>query len=104
MRIIALYNLKAGVTAGDFEDWARTRDLPVVRSLPAVDDFQIYRTTGLMGGDGTPPYAYAEVIDVPDMEGLDKDMATEAVQALLGEFAGFAEAPVFMLTEALSLV
>lgn len=103
MRIIVLFNLKAGVSAGDFEDWAKTRDLPVVGALPSVDDFLIYRTTGLMGGDGAPPYGYVEIIDVADMEGFDKDVATAAVQEVLGEFAGFAEAPVFMLTEALSV-
>lgn len=104
MRIIVLFNLKPGVGASDFEDWAKARDLPVIGALPSVDEFQIYRTTGLIGSDGAPPYGYVEVIDVPDMEGFDKDMATAAVQEVLGEFDGFAEAPLFMLTEALSLV
>ena len=104
MRIIVLFNLKDGVAAADFDDWAKTRDLPVVRALPSVDDFQVYRTTGLYGSAGAAPFAYVEVIDVPDMEGFDKDMATEAMQAVMKEFDGFAEPPVLMLTEALSLV
>ena len=104
MRIIVLFNLKAGISAGDFEDWAKARDLPVVGALPSVDDFLIYRTTGLMGGEGAPPYGYVEIIDVADIEGFDKDVASAAVQEVLEEFSGFADAPAFMLTESLSLV
>lgn len=104
MRIIMLFNLKTGVSAGEFEAWARARDLPVVGALPSVDAFQVYRTTGLYGREGTPPYGYVEVIDVADMKGFDKDTGSEAVQALLAEFSGFAEAPVVMLTEALGVV
>ncbi|KAB7646541.1 REDY-like protein HapK [Polymorphobacter fuscus] len=104
MRIIALFNLKPGIDAADFEDWAKARNLPVVRAQPSIEEFQLYRTTGLMRADGAPPYAYVQVIDVPDMEGYDKDAASEAMQAVQDEFGERAEAPVFMLTEALSLV
>ena len=104
MRIIVLFNLKAGVGADAYEDWAKARDMPGVRALPSVDDFQVYRATGLLGSDGKPPYAYIEIIDVPDMEGFGKDVASEAIQAVAAEFQAFADAPAFILTEALSLV
>jgi hypothetical protein len=104
MRIIVLFNLKPGVAATAYEEWAKKRDIPGVRALPSVDDFQVYRATGLLGSDGKPPYAYVEVIDVADMDGFGKDVGSTAIQAVAAEFASFADAPAFILTEALSLV
>ena len=104
MRIIVLFNLLPGVGVDAYESWAKARDLPGVRALPSVDDFQVYRATGLLGSDAAPPYTYIEIIDVADMEGFGKDVASAAIQAVAAEFAGFADAPAFILTEALSLV
>lgn len=104
MRLIVLFNLKPGVTVDDYENWAKAHDLPMVRSLPSVDDFQVYRTKGMFGSDAAAPYAYIEVIDVADMDGFDKDLAGAAVQANMAAFGGFADAPAIILTEALSLV
>ena len=104
MRMIVLFNLKAGVSVDDYEVWAKARDIPIVRAMPSVDDFQVYRTTGLFGSTAAPPYAYIEVIDVADMDGFDKDIASAAMQDNMTDFAGFADAPAIMLTEALSLV
>jgi REDY-like protein HapK len=103
MRIIVLFNLLPGVGPAAYEEWAKKRDIPAVRALPSVDDFQVYRATGLLGSDAKPPYAFIEIIDVADMEGFGKDVASAAVQAVAAEFRTFADTPVFMLTEALSL-
>lgn len=101
MRIVVLFNLKAGVEAGDYEAWAKSRDIPSVRSLPSIDDFQVYRTTGLLGVDGSSPYQYIEIIDVADMAGFFTDVAGETSKTVAAEFQIFADAPVFMLTEQL---
>lgn len=101
MRIIVLFNLKAGVDAGVYERWARTTDIPGVNALGSVADFQVYRATGLLVSDAAPPYAYIEVIDVADMDGFGADVAGEAVQKVAAEFQQFADNPQFILTEAL---
>mgnify|MGYP000668011295 CR=1 FL=1 len=49
MRLLVLFNLKPGVSPEDYEHWAKTRDMPTVRSLPSIDDFRAYRVTGLLG-------------------------------------------------------
>jgi len=103
MRIIVLFNLKPGVTATDYEDWARSRDIPGVRSLPSVDDFTVLRTIGVLGGTAKAPFDYVEIIEVADMDGFGTDIATDASQAVAAEFEGFADAPVFMVTEELGL-
>lgn len=101
MRIIVLFNLKPGVDVASYEKWARTTDIPGVRALRSVGDFQVYRAMGLLGTDARPAFAYIEVIDVPDMQAFGADVATEAVQKVAAEFQQFADNPQFVLTEAL---
>ncbi len=104
MRIIVLFNLKPGVAAADYEAWARSRDIPGVRSLPSIDNFTVHKVTGLLGSEGKPPFAYVEVIDVADMEGFWKDIASDASTQVAREFREWlAGEPVFMTTEELSL-
>jgi hypothetical protein len=105
MRIIVLFNLKPDVTPADYEEWARTRDIPGVRSLPSIDDFTVLRTTGLLGSEAKAPYEYVEIIEVADMDGFWTDIATEASQAVATEFRQWlGSEPVFMLTEELGAV
>nr|WP_047167607.1 REDY-like protein HapK [Sphingomonas sp. Y57] len=99
MRIIALFNLKPGVTREQYESWARSRDLPTVRSLPSIAAFDVLRTTGTLSGDAAP-YEYVEIIDVKDMERFGVDVAADPMPAIAAEFAAHADA-TFILTEAL---
>ena len=101
MQVIVLFNLKQGIEGEAYEEWARKTDIPGVRSLVSVDDFTVYRSTGLLGTDAPPPYKYIEIIDVNDMERFGVDVATEAVQKVAAEFQGFADNPQFILTERL---
>ncbi len=104
MKIIVLFNLKSGVDSAAYEAWAKARDLPGVRSLPSIDDFNIYRATGLLGSTDKPPFDYIEIIDIADMNGFWKDIATDASTQIAKEFRDWLDAPpIFMLTEALSL-
>lgn len=99
-RIIACFNLKPGVSVADYEAWARSVDVPTVNGLPSVERFEVFRSTGVMGSDAPPPYAYFEIIDVADMEAFGQDVATPLMQKVAGEFQGMAEV-VFTLTERL---
>lgn len=101
MRIIVLFNLKPGVDPATYEKWARNTDLPGVRSLRSVSDFQVYRATGLLGTETKSPYAYMEVIDVADMAAFGVDVSSEAVQKVAAEFQRFADNPQFVLTQVL---
>ena len=104
MRVVVLFKLKAGVEATDYENWARTRDIPGVRSLPSVDDFTVLRTTGLLGSEANSPYDYVSLIDIADMQNFGTDIATEASRKIAAEFLEWTDAPVFMLTEEISTV
>ncbi|GFE80440.1 hypothetical protein GCM10011487_24400 [Steroidobacter agaridevorans] len=101
MRIVVLFNLKPGTDVAAYEKWARTTDIPGVRALRSVADFQVYRTTGVLGTDAKPPYSYIEVIDVADMNAFGADVGSEAVQKVAAQFQQFADNPQFILTQAL---
>ena len=100
-RIVVLFNLKDADSRADYESWAKSTDLPVVNGLRSVDAFSVHRTTGMLGSDAVPPYQYVEIIDVNDMELFGTEVATDTMQKVAGEFQGFADSPLFILTDAL---
>jgi hypothetical protein len=97
-RIIALFNLKPGVSLEDYEAWARTVDLPTVNHLPSIRSFEVFRATDVMGSQAPSPYQYVEIIDVKDMGQFGQDVATPAMQSVASQFSGMADV-VFLNTE-----
>lgn len=100
--LIVLFRLKPGTDVSAYEAWARNTDLPVVRGLPSVAGFDLYRTAGLFGSGAPAPYDYVEVIGIRDLPGFRGDVATETMRRVAGEFRQFADDPVFMLTDRIS--
>ena len=101
MRIIVLFNLKETVSPADYEAWATSTDIPVVRALPSIDSFRVHRLTGLLMGEGSPPFQYAEVIDVKDPDQFGADIATEQMRGISAAFQNLADNPIFISTEEL---
>ena len=100
MRIICLFNLKPGVDVAEYEDWAKTRDIPTVNGLGSVQRFTVHKATGVFGDDAAKPhFEYVEVIDITGMDAFVADISTEDFQAAAAPFQGFADAPQFILTE-----
>lgn len=99
MKIIVLFNLKPGVAVADYEQWARTRDIPGVNALASVHTFTVHRATGLFGSDAPSPYQYAEIIDIVGMDPFVADISTPEFQAMAAPFQDYADNPQFILTE-----
>ncbi len=97
--LIVLFRLKPGVDVQAYEEWAKSTDLPIVRELPSVAGFDLYKVSGLLGSDGNAPYEYVEKIEVSDMHQFGDDVGTETMRRVASEFQGFADNPVFMLTD-----
>lgn len=97
--MIVLFNLKPGADPSAYEQWASSKDLPTVRNLESCDSFEVYRSTGLFGADGEPPYDYVEIINVNNIKRFGEEVASDTVQAIAAEFEDFADRPVFILTE-----
>ncbi len=102
MRIVALFNLKPGVTRERYESWARTTDIPTVNALASVADFQVMRATGLLGSSAAPPYQYVELIDVADPDQFGRDVAGEEMSRIAAEFQSIADV-AFITTEPLTV-
>ncbi len=98
MRIIVLFNLRDGVSAADYEAWARTTDIPIVNALPSIRSFTVHKATGVMGSDQPPPYQYIEVVDVADEARFGEDVATETMKRVAAEFQALADNPTFIAT------
>lgn len=98
--LIVLFNLKRGVSVKRYEAWARATDLPIVRALPSIGGFDVYKASGLLSG-APSPYAYVEVIRVSDLAQFRTDVSSAIMQKVAAEFRELADAPQFILTEAL---
>jgi len=99
MRIIVVFNLKEGVSAADYENWAKTADIPGVNALGSVDGFTVHKAAGLFGSDDPSPYQYVEILDINGMDPFVADISTEEFQAMAAPFQDFADNPQFILTE-----
>jgi len=102
MRIVVLFNLKPNVDTAAYEEWTRTRGLPGMRALVSVDEFQLYRAKGLLGGGASPTAQYIGIMEVNDREGFDRDFASELGRKLTAELEAFADGLQFIVTEPLS--
>lgn len=100
-RIIALFNLKPGISVADYEAWAKAKDIPTVNGLKSVDDFAVFKSVGLLGSDAKPPYTYVEIIDVNDMTQFGADVSTSTMQAIAAEFQAMTDDLAFILTDKL---
>lgn len=97
--LVVLFNLKSDADAGRYEQWAKTTDLPTAGALPSVDSFKVLKAQSLLMSEQSPPYQYIELIEVGDMAQFGQDVATETMQRVAAEFQGFADNPLFILTE-----
>ena len=98
-KIVVLFNLKPDISVADYENWARTVDLPTVKGLGSIENFEVFKATGLLGTDTAPPYAYVEIIDVGDMGRFGEEVASETMQKVAGEFQAMADNPLFIMTD-----
>ncbi len=100
--LIVLFKLKPGTDVAAYEAWAHSTDLPIVRQLPSVSSFEVFRTAGLLGSTSPAPCDYVEMIGIRDLPGFGTDVQTETMRRVAAEFRQFADSPVFMLTNRIS--
>lgn len=100
--LIVLFRLKPDADRDAYEAWAKATDLPIVRDLPSVERFDVFRVAGLFGSDEPAPYDYVELIDISSMDQFGTDVGTDTMARVAGEFRQFADNPVFMLTGQMS--
>jgi hypothetical protein len=97
--LIVLFNLKADAAPDAYEAWARSTDIPNVRSLTSNAGFDVYKTLSVRGSDKAPPYQYVELISISDMDQFGVDVSTETMKTVAAEFRTFADSPMFIVAE-----
>ena len=100
--IIVLFNLKKNVTQVDYENWAQSTDLPIVRDLNSVENYQIFKSSGLLGSDSPSPIDYIEMITINDRDQFNNDISSEIMTKVATQFQAFADDPKFIVTSALT--
>lgn len=98
-KIIVLFNLKSDADVSEYENWARTTDLPTVNGLKSIDSFEVLKSSSMLGTDQAPPYQYVEILDVNDFAVFGEEVSTETMGKVAGEFQAFADSPMFIVTE-----
>lgn len=99
--ILVLFNLKPDAFISDYENWAKAKDIPLVKSLSSVNDFKVFKMGNLLGSENKSPYQYAEIIEVKNMDDFFADLSNEAVQAGAKQFNEFADNPLFIVANQL---
>jgi hypothetical protein len=100
--VVVLFNLKPDASVEQYEAWARAVDLPTVNGLPAVERFEVLRSSGLLSGAATAPYQYIELLRVESVAALKQDIgAMPAMAEVARQFREFADSPVFIVTDTL---
>ena len=100
--IIVLFNLKKNVTQVDYENWAQSTDLPIVRDLNSVENYQIFKSSGLLGSDSPSPIDYIEMITINDRDQFNNDISSAIMTKVATQFQAFADDPKFIVTSALT--
>ena len=99
-QIIIKYQLKAGVTPEQYEQWTLNHDYPAMRGLARVKRFTTHRITRNLLSEAKPSVDYVEFFEIPDMAGfLSEDMAGSVVQTIMGEFMQYVDNPEFLIAE-----
>lgn len=97
--LIVLFNLKPGQSIADYENWAKSTDVPTVKGLKSIDDFRVYRANGILGTNALSPYQYIEMIEVNDMDLFFGEIAADQIQQIAAAFQSMADNPTFIVTE-----
>ena len=101
MKVLCLFNLKPGVEEEDYLHWARTLDMPNVRSLSSVHAFSVNKVIRRLRSDENPPYAFIEIIDISSLDEFRAGTGSGEFQTVASMFASFADDPLFMLVESI---
>ena len=100
-KILVLFNLKPETSVEDYENWAKTVDIPTVNGLGSIEKFEVFKTTGLLFSEDKPPYQYFETLDIADMDKFGEEAGTETMQEIAAAFQGMTDDLVFISTEQL---
>jgi hypothetical protein len=98
-KIVVLFNLKTEADIAEYENWAKTTDLPTVKRLKSIDSFELVKSASMLGTDEAPPYQYIEILNINNFDTFGKEVSSETMGKVAQQFQSFADSPMFIVTE-----
>jgi uncharacterized protein (TIGR02118 family) len=103
--ILTVYNAKDTATADEYEKYLRAKKVALVRAIPAVQSYEIYRVDAVLGPAVSnpvnpptePPYRFVAKIEVSSVEDFVAQTSTPEGTAFVEEYSAFLE-PTVVLT------
>lgn len=99
VKLLALFNLKPETSVADYENWAKTIDIPTVNGLGSIQKFEVFKAVGLPFADGQSPYQYFETLDILDMDQFGVDAGSDLMQKVAADFQAMVDDLVFIQIE-----
>ena len=97
--VLVLFNLHPETAPANYESWAKTTDLPLLRGLNSVRAADLYRTVGLLGTGESAPYDYVEILNIEDYREFGRDILGRELQRAADQFHRFTDNPIFIKLE-----
>ena len=91
--IFIVYNAKDAKSADDYEKYLREKKVPLVRSQPFVESYDIYRMDNVLSPPGVAslPYQFVAKLEISDLGQFAKAMQTTEMQEFVKEYRAYLE-------------
>jgi hypothetical protein len=84
--------LKPGAEAAAYEQWVRNTDYRLAQGIDCIEHYRVHKLTGLVEGEGKPPFDYIEVLKVRDLEAYRKALREDpAIRQIIDEIGQFVD-------------
>jgi hypothetical protein len=95
--ILVVYNAKDLKTADAYEQYLKRKKIPLLRSKPYINSFDMYRVDKVLAPSvvdpknppSEPPYQFIAKCEVNNLEDFGKDHQTPEMQAFAQEYSAY---------------
>jgi hypothetical protein len=98
-KIVVLFNLRTEANITEYENWAKTTDLPTVKRLQSIDSFELLKSVSMLGSAEAAPFQYIEILNINNFDIFSQEVSSEIMLKIAQEFQAFADSPMFIVTE-----
>jgi hypothetical protein len=95
--VLVVYNAKDAKNADGYEQYLKSKKIPLLRSKPYINSFDMWRVdkvlapsiVGAKNPPSEPPYQFIAKCEVKNLEDFGKDNQTPPMQAFFQEFSAY---------------
>ena len=95
--VFAIYNARDLKAADEYEKYLKDKKIALVRSIPHVESYEIYRIDNVLAPivadprnpPSEPPYQFVAKIEITNLEDFTKPTQTPEMQAFVQEYSAY---------------